>query len=182
MKYIEDFHKVIDDSFTIETYKKLNWIASSIVNKKGKIFLCGNGGSMSDAMHFGAELSGRFKMERRPFPVVVLGTNQSSLSAIANDYGYEHVFARELNAWSLNLNDMLFCFSTSGNSQNVVNAAKYNPDILTIGFIGNNDCLLDKEIDIVLRAASDYTPYIQQIHQMMYHYICLKIDEYHRGK
>ena len=100
----------------------INHIKTTI-NNNNFIFFCGNGGSAADAQHVAAELTGRFKTERRSLKGVVLGSNLSSITAIANDYDYNQVFSRELFGLA-SKDDLLIAYSTSGNSQNVVNAIK----------------------------------------------------------
>lgn len=138
-----------------------------------KVLLCGNGGSATDAVHIEGELVGRFKKDRKGLSAIALGTSIASLTSIANDYGYESVFAREVEAWG-NPGDVLLAFSTSGNSKNViaaVNEAKTR-DIKTIGFLGRDGGVLGSLVDLPLIIPSNDTARIQECHIMIGHIIC----------
>jgi D-sedoheptulose 7-phosphate isomerase len=139
----------------------------------GKILLCGNGGSAADAQHVAAELLGRYEAEREPLAAVALTTDTSALTAIANDYGFEHVFARQVRGLG-NKGDVLIGLSTSGKSANVLAAldAAREMGIVTIGFTGKKGGDMSSCCDIVLHAPSDRTPVIQQIHMVAAHIVC----------
>lgn len=147
--------------------------------KNGRvIFLCGNGGSAADCQHIAAELVGRFVTERRSLPAIALTTDTSNLTAIANDYGYEYVFARQVEAL-VREGDVVIGISTSGNSKNVVRAfetAKAKGAIL-IGMTGKKDGEIAKQADICLKVPSAVTARIQECHIMVGHMICAYIDE-----
>lgn len=151
----------------IETYKKGN-----------KVIAFGNGGSASDAQHLVGELVGRFKIERKALPAIALTTDSSVVTAISNDYGYEHVFERQIEA-NANPNDLVFGISTSGNSQNVINAIKKAKEIgcKTIGLTGKEGGLLAKLCDIAIIVPSDNTPRIQESHIAVIHIICEILDK-----
>ena len=146
----------------------------------GKLLIAGNGGSFSDAQHFSAELTGRFINERKPLASVVLGSNNSSISAIANDYSYDYTFARELQALAAK-DDVLVCFSTSGISANIVEAAKMANKIGIPCFLFSSLKAPKDSLDLwsdYFLASSKYTPSIQELHIMMIHVVCNEIDEY----
>jgi D-sedoheptulose 7-phosphate isomerase len=139
----------------------------------GRIYICGNGGSAADAQHIAGEIVGRFKKERRALPAIALSTNTSVITAIANDYGYDDIFVRQVEAL-VEKGDILWAISTSGNSPNVVAAAKSakKRKAKVIAFTGRAKSKLEKLADICLCANSDATCHSQQIHQIAYHIIC----------
>ena len=144
----------------------------------GKIILCGNGGSAADAQHIAAELSGRFKKERRALAGIAITTDTSALTAIGNDYGYEFVFSRQVEAIGKK-GDVLIGISTSGNSENVINALKLGQELgcKTLGFSGRDGGKMNKVCDINLIVPSDNTPRIQEMHILFGHTICQIMDD-----
>lgn len=142
-----------------------------------KILLCGNGGSAADAQHWAGELVGRFNYDRAGLAAVALTTDSSILTAIGNDYGYERVFARQVEAIGAK-GDVLFALSTSGNSPNVLAAlaAARAKDITTIGFTGKGGGKMAALCDICLRVPSTSTPRIQEGHEVLGHAICAMIE------
>ena len=149
----------------------------SCLKKGGTIFACGNGGSAEQAQHFVGELVGKFQRHRRGLAAAALGTNSGILSAIANDYRYEDVFSRELQALAKK-GDVLAAFSTSGNSKNVIEAVKFakKSGIKTIGFLGSGGAL-QKLIDIALAVPSVITPRVQEAHLVLLHTIAEVIED-----
>ena len=146
--------------------------------KKGhKILLCGNGGSAADAQHIAAELTGRYKTERRGLPAIALTTDTSALTAIANDFGYEKVFSRQVEALA-NSGDLVIGISTSGNSTNVLLALEQAKAIgcTTIGLTGNTGGKMNALCDINLIAPSNNTPRIQEMHILFGHILCQIVD------
>jgi len=143
-----------------------------------KILICGNGGSAADAQHIAAELTGRFRIERRGLPCIALTTDTSALTAIGNDYGFEQVFARQVEALA-NSSDLLVGISTSGNSPNVINALKCARLIgcKTIGLSGNSGGQMNDCCDVNLVVPSDNTARIQEMHILIGHIICSLIDD-----
>lgn len=146
--------------------------------RNGKVLLCGNGGSAADAQHIAAELSGRFKKDRPPLYAEALHVNTSFLTAVANDYGFEHAFARMTQAAG-NENDILIAISTSGNSTNILNAAIAARSIpmKVIGFTGNSGGKLAALCDVLIDVPSDDTARIQEIHILVGHMLCEIIEE-----
>ena len=144
----------------------------------GKLLVFGNGGSAADSQHMVAELVGRFKKERRPLAAIALTTNTSTLTAIANDYGYEAVFSRQVKALG-SPGDVAFGISTSGNSKNVIEAIKKAKGIglKTIGLIGAGGGKMKSECDISIIVPSGDTPRIQEAHLVVCHIICELIEE-----
>jgi len=144
----------------------------------GQLLIGGNGGSAADAQHIAAELTGRFFLERQPFRAIALHVNTSSLTAIGNDYGYEHVFARELSAHA-RPGDVLLAITTSGNSQNIlraIDAARKNK-VVVIGLTGESGGKMRSACDLCLCAPSRSTPRIQEMHITIAHAICQLVEE-----
>ncbi len=147
-------------------------ITSSICSG-GKLLVFGNGGSAADSQHMAAELVGRFKKERKALPAIALTVNTSTMTAMANDYSFDRVFARELEALGRK-GDIAVGISTSGNSKNVIEAftAAKKLGIKTIGLLGSGGGKLKGMCDIPLVVGSDCTPRIQESHVMIIHIIC----------
>lgn len=143
----------------------------------GKILIFGNGGSAADAQHIAAELTGRYKTERRGLPGIALTTDTSALTAIGNDYGYERIFDRQIEALA-NKGDLVLGISTSGNSPNVINALKLAKEMgcNTLGFSGRNGGRMNEFCDLNLVVPSNNTPRIQEIHILIGHILCEIID------
>ena len=142
------------------------------------IFFCGNGGSAADAQHLAAELSVRYRSDRRALPGLALGTNFSHLTAAANDLGYENVFARQLEALAKE-GDVLMVISTSGNSSNILEAARTAQDqkVTVIGWTGIGGGQLAGTCDYLLDIPSKDVPRIQECHILFGHILCECIDE-----
>ena len=153
-------------------------IASEAIKNGHKILLCGNGGSAADAQHIAAELSGRYKTERRGLPGIALTTDTSVLTAVGNDYGYDRVFDRQVEALARE-GDVVIGISTSGHSKNVVRALSLarNMGCKTIGFSGRDGGVMNEFCDVNLVVPSDDTPRIQEMHIMIGHIICQAIDD-----
>ena len=144
----------------------------------GQLLIAGNGGSAADAQHIAAELTGRFLRERRPFRALALHTNTSGLTAIGNDYGYEHVFARELTAHA-QPGDVLLAISTSGNSRNILLAieAARQCKVVVIGLTGETGGQMRAACDLCLCVPSKSTPRMQEMHITIGHTICELLEE-----
>ena len=144
-----------------------------------KIFACGNGGSAADAQHLVAELIGRFLHERRALPAIALTADAATLTAIGNDYGYERVFARQLEGLAQK-GDLLFAISTSGNSHNVLQAAQTARGLgcIVVGMTGERDSKLAAlaDPDLLIRAPSTVTARIQEVHTLCIHAIAGSLD------
>jgi len=153
-------------------------ITTEVLNHNGKVLLFGNGGSAADAQHIAAELTGRYKTERRGLPAIALTTDTSALTAIGNDYGYERVFDRQVEALA-NPGDLLIGISTSGNSENVCRALEKGRGIgcKTIGLSGRDGGKMNDLCDLNIIVPSDDTPRIQEMHIMIGHIICEAVDQ-----
>ncbi|HEY6540089.1 MAG TPA: SIS domain-containing protein [Ktedonobacteraceae bacterium] len=138
-----------------------------------KVFVAGNGGSAAEAQHFAAELVGRFKRERSPYAVLSLTTDTSILTAIANDYGYQEVFARQVVGLS-QPGDLLVTFSTSGESENLIRAAVAAQECLmrVIAITGERPSRLERQADVTVRVPSTDTAIAQELHMIVTHILC----------
>jgi len=145
----------------------------------GRLFLLGNGGSAADAQHIAAELVGRFKRERRALPAVALTTDTSSLLSIGNDYGFDRVFARQVEAL-VRAGDVVWALSTSGNSPNVIEAvrAARSRRAKVVGFTGRSGGKLKTLCDYCLCVDHETSDRIQEMHQLAYHLICGFVEQH----
>lgn len=169
-------HKKMTATFEREGIEVIAGIAEAIIEtleQNGTVYICGNGGSAADAQHIAGELVGRFCRERKALAAVALSTDTSILTSIANDYAYEKVFARQVEAF-VRGNDTLWAFSTSGASANVIAAVEVakDRDARVIAFTGRADSKLERMADICFCADSESTARSQEIHQLAYHIIC----------
>ena len=156
-------------------------ITNTILNafkSDNKLLLCGNGGSAADAQHIAAELSGRFEIDRKPLNAEALHVNSSFVTAVANDYGYEEIYSRMVEAIGKN-GDILLALSTSGNSKNIIRAIdKANSlGLITIGFSGNDGGAMQNLCKYNLIIPSDNTARIQEAHILVGHIICKLIEQ-----
>ena len=146
----------------------------------GKLLLCGNGGSAADCQHIAAEFVGRFKLERRALPAIVLSCNTSSVTAIGNDYDYERVFSRQAEAFA-RPNDVLLGVTTSGSSRNVLRAIETAKTHGCTTILLTSETCKNEEADITIKVPSDDTPRIQEMHIFIGHflaqYVELKLNE-----
>lgn len=151
---------------------------SDTLAKGNKILFCGNGGSAADAQHLAAELVGRYFRERNSLPGIALTTDTSILTAVANDYGYEQVFARQVKGLG-QAGDLLVAISTSGNSPNVVKAVEVakKQGLRVVAMTGAHSCRLDEVADLVLHVPSTVTARIQEMHILAGHIWCEMVDE-----
>jgi len=165
-----------------EEIEKASQLIIETLKNGNKILLCGNGGSASDAQHIAAELVGRYKIERGGLPAIALTTDTSILTAVGNDYGYDRVFQRQVEALAQQ-GDVVIGISTSGNSENVIKALKSAEELgcKTIGFSGKGGGKMREVCHILLDVPSDNTPRIQEMHILFGHTICQVIDEVFRG-
>ena len=144
----------------------------------GKLLLMGNGGSAADSQHIAAELVGRFKKERAAIPAIALTVDSSSLTALGNDYGFEAIFSRQIEALAT-AKDAVMGISTSGNSQNVIRALNLarNMGAATIGLMGHGGGKMKDCVDICIVVPSDDTARIQEVHITIGHIICEIIEQ-----
>jgi len=145
--------------------------------KGRRLFVCGNGGSAADAQHLAAELTGRFEKERRGYPATALSTDTSALTSIGNDYGFDHIFARQLEALAAS-GDALVVISTSGNSPNIVKAVEQARalGVRTIGLLGRDGGVCAERVNIPLVVGAPRTARIQEVHVLILHLLCEGLD------
>ncbi len=174
--HLETINNVINNME--EELVKASTLAVKTLKAGNKILLCGNGGSAADAQHIAAELTGRYKSERRGLPGIALTTDTSALTAIGNDYGYDRVFDRQVEALA-NKGDLIIGISTSGNSKNILSALKLAKDLgcNTLGFSGKDGGKMNEVCDVNLIVPSNDTPRIQEMHILFGHTICQIIDD-----
>lgn len=164
----------------------LNSICQSSVNafnNHKKILIAGNGGSAADAQHFAGELVSRFYFDRPALPAIALTTDSSIMTAIGNDYGYDMLFERQIEAHG-QPGDIFIGLSTSGNSPNIIRALKAAKklDMITVGLTGEKVGQMDPLCDYLLKVPSSVTPRIQEIHELICHTICASIEKVIFGK
>lgn len=152
------------------------WVGS--LSAGGKILFCGNGGSAADAQHIAGELVCRFLVDRPPLAALALTVDTSVLTAVSNDYGFEHAFARQVRALG-RPGDVLVGLSTSGRSPNVIAALRAARDIgmATVGFTGESGDHITEHCDLVLRAPTASTPLVQQVHITVGHILCQIVEQ-----
>lgn len=181
-------HKVISDSISVkqtilqdeqllETVQQIVDVCVKSLREKGKILFAGNGGSAADAQHLAAELSGRFYIDREPLFAEALHVNTSYVTAVANDYAYEEIYARLVRAMG-QAGDVLFAISTSGNSPNIIRAVEAAKKIgfTVVGMTGADGGKLKPLVDHLINVPSKTTPRIQEGHMLLGHLICEMIE------
>lgn len=164
-----------------EILSVINDAANAVIlsfRNQGKVMLAGNGGSAADSQHIAAEFVNRFYFDRAGLPAIALTTDTSVLTAIGNDYGFDRVFARQINAIG-NKGDVFIAFSTSGTSVNIIEALKECrlKDIKSIGFTGSSDGKMSDLCDILVKIPSEETPRIQEMHILIGHIICSMAED-----
>lgn len=177
----EEAQSILDEFLKSDNLEKISKAAQLMVQSvenSGKIISCGNGGSMCDAMHFAEELTGRFRNNRKPIAALSI-SDPSHISCVGNDYGYDFIFSRYVEAIG-NENDVLLAISTSGNSENVYQAAKLAKDkgMKVVGLTGKDGGKIGKLCDIEIRAPhSEYADRAQEIHIKVIHSLIHCIEE-----
>lgn len=166
--------------------EKIEQVAQALVlafQSDNKVLFCGNGGSAADAQHISAELSGRFYLDRPPLFAEALHVNSSYMTAVANDYGYDAVYARMVQAAG-KPGDVLVALSTSGNSSNILNAIEVAKaqEMLVVGLTGSTGGKMAQLCDVLLNVPSTDTPRIQESHILIGHIICQWVEEAMFGK
>ena len=165
--------EILDNIETVKIIAKIAEVIIEAYRKGKKVILFGNGGSAADAQHIAAELVGKYYLERAPLPAIALTVNTSSLTAIGNDYSFAQVFAKQLEALG-EAGDVAIGISTSGNSENVLEALKVakKKGLITIGFTGKKGGKLKDIVDYCLHIPGNDTPRIQEGHITVGHIIC----------
>jgi len=151
-------------------------LSKAFTNDK-KLLICGNGGSAADAQHLAAEFVNRFQLKRKPLPALALTTDTSIITSVANDYSYDEVFSKQINALGVQ-GDILLAISTSGRSENVLSAIRTakKKGLYTVGFIGGDGGEMWRLVDLALIVKSDQTPRVQETHILAGHLICELVD------
>ena len=170
--------KLLSSIEILENLEEASSLLIKILQKKGKIMLIGNGGSAADSQHLAAEFITRLNFDRGSLPAIALSADTSVLTAISNDYGFTHVFSRQIEAIG-NEGDALISISTSGQSANIVKAAQIAKDknIKIISLIGSKQSKLHDLSDIVLTTKVTNTARIQEIHILYGHILCSLVEE-----
>ncbi len=170
--------EILSQGNTVELVEIIAEIIADRFEQGNAVYFCGNGGSAGDAQHLAAELSGRFKMERKALPCEALQVNSSFVTAVANDYGFEYVFERAVEAFCKK-EDVLFALSTSGNSSNIIKAVikAKKLGVIVIGFTGRSGGDLVEYCDYTLCIPSDDTPRIQEGYMLLGHLICELVEQ-----
>lgn len=177
-KSIEAKKKLFEDGLLISSIEEVVDVMVDCFKKNSKILFCGNGGSAADAQHIAAELSGRFYLDRKPLYAEALHTNSSYLTAVANDYGYDEVFARLVRAMGFK-GDIFVGISTSGNSKNILRAVETANEVgmITIGMTGAGGGKMKEACTYLINVPSDDTPRIQECHILIGHIICELVEK-----
>ncbi|MEO0262437.1 MAG: SIS domain-containing protein [candidate division WOR-3 bacterium] len=173
---IEVLHKVCENE---ELIKKIIELVYSHIKKGAKIILCGNGGSASDSSHIAAEFIGKIKDKtKKPIPAINIGIDAAVITAIANDYGFEEIFSKQIEAIGKK-NDILIIFSTSGKSKNVSKAILKAKEIglKIIYFTGENSPINEELCDFVIKLPTSQKEIIQEVYMILWHIIVEKIEE-----
>jgi D-sedoheptulose 7-phosphate isomerase len=177
LQSIETKQKILNDPYLVETIREVANTCQEAFCNGNKVLFCGNGGSAADAQHLAAEFSGRFYYDRPPLPSEALHVNTSYLTAVANDYSFDEVYARILKGIG-HSGDVLVAMSTSGNSKNVMRAleAARELGIITVGFTGETGGAMREWCDFLINVPSHDTPRIQESHIMIGHIICELVE------
>lgn len=175
--------QVLDDMNAMSaTIEHAAQIVANCLNSGGRLLACGNGGSAAQAMHFASEFVGRFKRDREPLSAICLNSDGVLMSSIANDYGYEKVFSRQIRAMAT-ARDLVCCFSTSGDSPNVVDALKIAREmsIPTLALLGRHGGDAKHFADLSLVVPANDPAVIQEMHLLMLHFICEFVETHLRS-
>jgi D-sedoheptulose 7-phosphate isomerase len=175
---LEALERAAQDAALLEAARKIAAVIIAALRAGNKLLIIGNGGSAADAQHIAAEIVGRYKQDRPAYAAIALTTDSSALTAIANDYGFEQVFARQVEGLGQR-GDVLLAISTSGRSPNILAALRTARErgLVTIGFTGNKGESVGTLCDHLLVSPSDDTPVIQQIYLAVTHGICDAIEQ-----
>lgn len=176
-KHIETA-RLLDNEELSSLLIRIAGVCRKSIESGGKIIFMGNGGSAADAQHLAAEFTGRYLIERSPLPAIALSTNTSALTAIGNDYSFDEIFSRQVKALG-NKGDVIFGFSTSGSSENIIEALEAAGEIgiTRVGFTGEKGRGMRDWTEYLLVIPSEETPLIQEMHIMAGHIVCGLIEE-----
>lgn len=175
--------KILSNTSLLETIEKIVTETTLAFNNGNKALFCGNGGSAADAQHLSTEFSGRYYLNRDPLNAEALHVNSSFMTAVANDFGYDQVFARLIQAKG-KAGDVLYAMSTSGNSESIleaINAARVQK-MIVVGFTGETGGKMKEQCDYLINIPSKDTPRIQEGHMLVGHIICELVEAAIFGK
>jgi D-sedoheptulose 7-phosphate isomerase len=181
-RYLEESRDVVqatlDDPEFLEVAEAIASAVTSCLQQQGKLLIAGNGGSAADAQHIAGEFISRLNYDRPPTAAIALTTDSSVLTAVGNDYGYDQVFERQVLGLGRS-GDVFLAISTSGRSPNILKAmeAARKLDMVVVGFTGRSGGQMSSYAHLLLRAPSDLTPLIQQVHIVAAHVICGRVEE-----
>jgi D-sedoheptulose 7-phosphate isomerase len=170
--------QIINDGQFIENIHRIIEVIIGSYKEGKKVMFCGNGGSAADAQHLAAELSGKFYLDREPLAAEALHVNSSYITAVANDYSFDKIYSRYVSGAGQK-GDILIGLSTSGNSENIIQAFKAarENEIVTIGFTGKTGGKLRNFSDFLINIPSENVPRIQEMHLLIGHIVCEKVEK-----
>ena len=176
-KSIEVKTKILNDLEFLQKIQRVGQVMAAAFEQDKKVLFCGNGGSAADAQHLAAELSGRFYKDRKPLFAEALHVNTSYLTAVGNDYGFEYIYTRMIEAAGRQ-GDILVAISTSGNSPNILKAIEKarSQGMVIIGMTGESGGKMTTLCDFLINVPSDDTPRIQESHIMIGHIWCEQVE------
>jgi len=177
---LKESSKVLENAaMKHEAAENISQALVACLKRGNKIMLAGNGGSAAEATHIAAEFTGRYKKERNGLPAISLASDMAAITAIGNDYGFEKIFSRQIEALGTK-GDVLILLSTSGNSQNLINAIEKAKklSIGTVALLGKEGGTMKGKCDHEIIVQSDNTPRIQEAHLAIMHSICEKVEEH----
>src|SRR5574344_567622 len=168
---------ILNDDWFIKNVYKISEVIIKSYKNGGKVLLAGNGGSAADCQHFAGELVAKFSSLRKALPAIALTVDMPIITALSNDIGYKFIFSRQIEALGQK-GDILIVISTSGSSENVVEAVNMAKEkgLISIALVGGKTCKLDTLCDYVVKIPSDSTPHIQESHIMIEHILCALIE------
>lgn len=177
---LDDLTKALSETINLNMsllFELADWVSSAF-NNEGKLLICGNGGSAADSQHIAAEFINRFRLERRPLPAIALTTDTSIITAISNDYDFNHIFSKQIEALATP-KDVMIGISTSGNSQNVISAldAARAKGTKTAALTGKGGGKISTHADLIIPVASSDTPRIQETHIFIGHLLCDIVEQ-----
>jgi D-sedoheptulose 7-phosphate isomerase len=176
-KSIDTKKAILQSPTLLATIAEVVEVVTAAYQKDKRVYFCGNGGSAADAQHLAAEFSGRFYIDRPPLYAEALHVNTSYVTAVANDYSYDDIYARMIQAAGRS-GDVLFAISTSGNSKNVIKAIEVaqQQGVICVGMTGEKGGKMKETCDYLLNVPSNETPRIQESHILVGHIICELVE------
>lgn len=164
---------ILSNETILDSIQSITKLILDAYKEGKKVLIAGNGGSAADAQHIATELVSKFQAERAALNAIALTTNTSILTAIANDYNFDNIFSRQIEAYG-SQGDIYIAISTSGNSKNIIKSIEIAKEkgLKVIGFTGAKPCLMDNLCEILIKVPSEKTPIIQESHIMIAHIIC----------